>query len=152
MTNLIRSAIVAILALTISAASASAAPSAAAIEQTVRGYWSALSSMNTEEALALFAEGAESVDPWGSPAVVGTEARRQAYAGLSGAFRSVTFAVGRLKINGDRAAVSWSARATLADGRSVSFDGIDVFEFDDRGLITKQWGYWDPSFMMPQSN
>ncbi len=137
------------MAALVAASAATAAPAAASIEETVRSYWSALSAMEPEKALALFADGAESIDPWGAPPVVGTEARRQAYAGLSGAFRGVTFSVVRLKITGDRAAVAWTADATTADGRRVSFDGIDVFEFDEDAMITRQWGYWDPTILMP---
>ena len=29
-------------------------------------------------------------------------------------------------------------------------EGIDIFEFNDRGTIQMMWGYWDPADMMAQ--
>lgn len=123
--------------------------SADKVSETVSGYWTALSALNIEAALELFADDAVSFDPFGVPPVEGAAARREAFLGLAQAFETLRFSQDSVHISGNRAAVKWSSVAKMKDGRSVEFAGIDVFEINSDGKIQTLWGYWDPSILFP---
>ena len=47
-------------------------------------------------------------------------------------------------IAGNSAAVKWTGQLTAKNGRSLTFEGIDVLDVNDEGKIQAVRAYWDP--------
>jgi hypothetical protein len=45
-------------------------------------------------------------------------------------------------VDGDRAAVPWSAQTTLVDGGAEDLDGVSLLRFDGDGLVIEQRDIW----------
>ena len=45
-------------------------------------------------------------------------------------------------VDGDRAAVAWSAEAKLKDGGAEKLAGVSLLRFDADGLVTEQRDFW----------
>jgi steroid delta-isomerase len=46
--------------------------------------------------------------------------------------------------------VKWTGRGTGKNGRTVTFEGIDILEVNAAGKIQTIKGYWDPAAMMAE--
>jgi steroid delta-isomerase len=122
--------------------------SAATIRQTVAAYFAATRARDADAWLATFAEDAVSHDPVGAPPSEGHRGLRQFWQTVTAAFDTVGLTEGPVFVAGNRAAVWWKGAGVGVNGRTVSFEGIDVFEVNDAGKIQRMWGYWDPSKLM----
>lgn len=118
------------------------------VEQTLNAYYAALNNLEPDAFVDTFAPDAVSNDPVGAPPNVGHAGVRQFISGIQAAFSKVDMSQDFTSIAGDRAAVKWTVNGVLADGRNVTFAGIDVFEFNTDGKIQNLWGYWDPSVLL----
>jgi hypothetical protein len=45
-------------------------------------------------------------------------------------------------VDGDRAAVEWSAETKLRDGRAEKLAGVSLLRFDSAGLVVEQRDFW----------
>jgi len=117
------------------------------VEQTLNAYYTALNDLAPDAFVDTFAPDAVSNDPVGAPPNEGHAGIRQFINGIAGAFSKVSMSQDFTSIAGDRAAVKWTVNGTMANGRSVTFEGIDVFELGPDGKIQRLWGYWDPSVL-----
>jgi len=117
------------------------------VEQTLNAYYAALNDLASDAFVDTFAPDAVSNDPVGAPPHEGHAGIRQFINGIAGAFSKVDMSQDFTSIAGDRAAVKWTVNGVLGDGRRVTFEGIDVFEFGADGKIQRLWGYWDPSVL-----
>jgi hypothetical protein len=45
-------------------------------------------------------------------------------------------------VDGDRAAVEWSAETKLRDGRTEKLAGVSLLRFDEDGLVVEQRDFW----------
>jgi hypothetical protein len=45
-------------------------------------------------------------------------------------------------VDGDRAAVEWSAETRLKDGGTEKLAGVSLLRFDDAGLVIEQRDFW----------
>jgi hypothetical protein len=45
-------------------------------------------------------------------------------------------------VDGDRAAVEWSAETKLKDGGTEKLAGVSLLRFDDAGLVIEQRDFW----------
>jgi len=45
-------------------------------------------------------------------------------------------------VDGDRAAVEWSAETKLKDGGTETLAGVSLLRFDADGLVTEQRDFW----------
>ena len=99
----------------------------------------------------LYADDAIVEDPAGSSPLVGRPEILAFYRGALERVRpegvTVTGPV-RILADGGTAAVPLQSRS-LRDGRRVAVDIIDVFTFDDAGLITSMRAYWGPENVTP---
>ena len=116
----------------------------------VQQYFAATRTMNVEAWLACFADDAMSYDPYGSTPIHGKAGLRQFFMNVAKAFTEIGFTEDFVAVTDNRAAVKFTVRGTGANGRVVRGEGIDVFEFNDRGTIQTMWGYWDPAALMVQ--
>lgn len=120
------------------------------ISTTVRDYFAAICDMNADAWVNTFAEDAVSRDPVDAPAMNGHEEIRRFFEGIAGAFKEVKMTADHVFVTSRGAAVKWTGTGTGKNGRSVRFEGIDVFELNDAGKIQKVFAYWNPQELMMQ--
>ena len=119
-------------------------------QNQVSRYFAAIRAMDVEAWLATFAEGAVSEDPYGSPPHEGKVALGQFFNAIASAFESVAMRADHLFISGNAAAVKFTITGKGKNGRDVVAEGIDVFEFDEEGLIRRIKAYWNPAAMLAE--
>jgi steroid delta-isomerase len=120
------------------------------ISKAIKAYFAAIRSMDGEAWLATFAPNATSYDPVGAPPTVGHDALRQFFAAIVAPFDKVGLTEDHVFIAGNGAAVKWTGRGKGKNGRDVRFEGIDIFEFNEEGLIQTVRAYWNPAEVMMQ--
>ncbi len=120
------------------------------IEKAVAEYFAALRAMDAERWANTFAENAVSHDPVGAPPINGRAELRQFLQNIFMAFEKVGLTEDHVFINGNEAAVKWTGRGVSKNGREVMFEGIDVIEVNDKGLIQTVRAYWNPAALMAQ--
>jgi len=120
------------------------------IQKVIADYFAATRAMDSEAWVATFAEDAVSHDPVGAPPLEGKEALRQFFAGITGAFETVGLTEDSVFVAGNGAAVKWTGRGKGRNGREVTFEGIDVFEINEDGLIQQVRAYWNPAALMAE--
>ena len=121
-------------------------------QQCIKDYFSALSNKDCDAWLATFANDGANHDPVGTPSNTGHAALRQYFLTVSASFASVEIAADEFLLQGNRAAVTWSAQAVGHNDRIVKFSGIDIFEMNAAGTIQFLWGFWDPAAMFAELN
>ena len=114
----------------------------------VQRYFAATRTMNVDAWLACFADDAVSHDPYGAPPIQGKAGLRQFFMNVAKAFKENGFTEDYVAVTGNRAAVKFTVRGVGKNGTAVTGEGIDVFEFNDRGVIQTMWGYWDPAALI----
>jgi steroid Delta-isomerase len=120
------------------------------ISRGVRAYFAAIRGMDADAWLATFAPDATSYDPIDAPPHAGHDALRQFFDGIAGAFEKVNFVEDHVFIAGNSAAVKWTANGRGKNKRDVRFEGIDIFDFNEQGLIQTVRAYWNPTEVMMQ--
>lgn len=123
-------------------------PSPAVIHRTVAAYFAATRTRDPDAWLATLAEDAVSHDPVGGAPTVGHGGLRQFFDLIASVFETLAITEDHVFVAGNGAAVKFTGRGVGKNGREVTFEGIDVFEVNERGLIQTVWGYWDPSRLM----
>ena len=116
--------------------------------QTVTEYFSAVRNMDVDLYLAVFAEDGKAEDPVGTPLSIGKDALRAFFIGITGAFNSIDLAEDAIFINGNSAAVKWNGTAVGKNGKTISWQGVDVIDCNDEGKITLVRAFWDPAPVM----
>jgi steroid delta-isomerase len=109
----------------------------------IRQYFEAVSSGDADALVALFAEDAHFNDPVGTPVLHGHDGVRRFHKGLTRAWERLDMDVETAFIRGDRGAAQWTAEGRSTSGKDIEFEGINLFEVDDAGRITRLEGYWD---------
>jgi ketosteroid isomerase-like protein len=123
-------------------------PTPEQVREIATRYAEAVGKADKEAILACFAEDAEVVDPYPSPAVSGHE-------GIGGFWDRVlsmgtpqSFEIEHIAVTADRAAFLFSLAIDVG-GSPLGVRGFDVISVDDAGLITALTAYWDPATMAP---
>lgn len=112
--------------------------------EAVHLYFKATQTGSADMWLSRFAEGAVVEDPVGSEPICDRGALRAQGEAFVNGFREVGLYPGFVSVAGNRAAAGWEGRAVAHDGQSLTFQGIDTFEFDENGRIVHMMGYWTP--------
>ncbi|MGA7933694.1 MAG: nuclear transport factor 2 family protein [Kovacikia sp.] len=119
------------------------------IQSAIQQYFAAIRGSNkVDNIVACFAEDCISQDPVDAPALNGTAEVRQFFQTIVGLFATVELTEEFISIHGQEAAVKWSGFGIGKNGREVTFEGIDIFEFDANGKIQSVKGYWNPTAML----
>jgi steroid delta-isomerase-like uncharacterized protein len=120
-------------------------------KQTVEAYFEALSRLDAEAWIGLFAETAISRDPVDARPWEGKDALAKFFARMRAALQSIEMVPDEVYVRGNFAAVRWHGRAWAKDGQKMaSFGGIDTFEVDPDGRLVRVDAYWHPEEMMRQ--
>lgn len=120
------------------------------ISKAIKAYFAALRAMDMEAWIATFAPDATSYDPVGAPPTIGHDALRQFFSAIVAAFEKVGLTEDHVFIAGNGAAVKWTGRGKGKNGRDIRFEGIDIFELNEAGLIQTVRAYWNPAEVMMQ--
>ena len=105
-------------------------------------YVDSFNRQDREQFLALFADGVVQIDPVGSAPSTGVAALATFWDTLFAGCDGVDFRVTDLVVSGNEAALVFHITQTVGAG-FTDIDGIDVFEFDERGRIARIKGYSD---------
>jgi steroid Delta-isomerase len=124
--------------------------SADLVRAAVARYFAAIRAGDPDAWVATFAEDGESHDPVDAPPVKGHAALREFFLRMAGAFTEVELWGEQVFVSGSSAAVKWTGRGTGRNGRAVTFEGIDVFEINADGRISRLWAYWDLAALMAE--
>ena len=118
------------------------------VEQAVAEYFAAIRAMDPDRWTQVFAEYAVSYDPVGTPPLRGHEALRQFLTQICSGFTTIGLTEDNVFINDNSAAVKWTGKGIGRNGKSVSFEGVDVIQCDESGKIVLVNTYWDPGPVM----
>lgn len=121
-----------------------------AIEAVVTAYFTNMAAMNPEGWVDSFAEDAISHDPVGHPPMKVHEGFREFFQRMQGVFEQLEATTEHIFVAENEAAVKWTMRGESKSGKSVTFEGITVFEVNDAGKIQTTRAYWNPAAMMAQ--
>jgi steroid Delta-isomerase len=116
------------------------------IQATIDRYFAATRSPDKAAGMvACFAPDTISYDPADGPALAGHAGLLQGFQQIGSFFTDLELAADFTAINGNTAAVKWSGRGTGKNGVNVTFEGIDLFEFNVTGQIQTLRAYWNPA-------
>lgn len=119
-----------------------AAPDRAVLETTVRAYAAAWGARDREAWLATFAASATQEDPVGDGARRGRDEIGEFWDRAMAAYDSLEIVPRDIFICGREAAMEWTIHAVTCEG-AVTFNGVDVFTFDEDGRILSVRAYWE---------
>ncbi len=101
------------------------------------------STAGTPRAIAeQFAPDAVQADPVSNPPNVGRDAIAAFFTGGIGASDTWRFEAKRVHTCGNHVAIDFEI-AVVTGGRTMTIDGIEVFDVGDDGLFTSAHAYWD---------
>jgi steroid delta-isomerase len=121
------------------------------IRSTVQQYFQASQSDDPVEAMvACFAPDSVNYDPAEGAALRGHDQLRQFFRQIADRFVTIGLQAEFISINGNEAAVKWIGQGISTMGRSVKFEGIDLFEFNTAGKIQSMRAYWNPGTMLAE--
>lgn len=118
------------------------------VNKAISDYFAAISSLDCEAWVAIFAADAVSYEP-GNP-LEGHDALRAFFNGVAAGFETLEMKPDQIFIVGNEAGVKWSANGVGKTGRSAKFEGVDFFAVNEEGKIQTVKGFWDPAAMMAQ--
>jgi steroid Delta-isomerase len=87
-------------------------------------------------------------DPVGSPPIKGTDAILKRGKEFMANFQTVGLYPEYVSVHNFKAAAKWNGRGITKDKRSLKFEGINFFEFDETGKINNLVGFWNPADMV----
>jgi steroid Delta-isomerase len=114
------------------------------VAAAVAEYFAATRAMDADRWVATFAPTATSNDPVGAPPLHGHAALHAFISGIFSLFHTTGLTENSVFITGDTAAVKWTGSGNAKNGKSVSFEGIDIITVDAAGKISLVNAYWDP--------
>lgn len=114
------------------------------LRDTVTRYAAGVTARDRDGIVALFTADAVMTDPVGSPPHVGRDAIRAVFADIFDTTTSGEFSILRAYQAGNRVAIEFSVTfRTRTDATTTT--GVEVFAFDDQGLIQALDAYWNQS-------
>jgi steroid Delta-isomerase len=124
-------------------------PSPEQVRAALDAYAAAYNRNDRDAFLDVFADDGVIVDPVGTPAHEGREARGAFWDTVHQMTERITFDVKDVVVCGNEAAMVFSINAGSGEGGGVKIDVVDIFEVDDDGKVTLMKAYWDMSRATP---
>jgi steroid Delta-isomerase len=119
------------------------------LPHSVRSYFEALRTGNSELFASAFAADAVVHDPVGTDPVVGTEQLKKVPAHVSSLFSSFDGIVpDEAYLSGNAASVRWTGQGTTPQGARVRWSGISTYFLNDAGLIQTAYVVFDLAEVM----
>ncbi|WP_315788679.1 nuclear transport factor 2 family protein [Fischerella sp. JS2] len=120
------------------------------ITNLIANYFSNIAAMNAEDWIENFTEDAISYNPVGEPPTKIHENFRAFINQLKTVFNKLEATTEHIFIAGNEAAVKWTMQGISKTDKSVTFEGITVFEINNFGKIQTTRAYWNPALMLAQ--
>jgi steroid delta-isomerase len=115
---------------------------------TVAAYFAAMGALDSDRMAAVFAANGV-LDYPGRPTVHGQAAARAFYQGVVGAMTTARAVALEVFPADSGAAVKWQLEFTGKNGRTVRFDGINVYDINEQGEVERLRVYYDASVLAP---
>ena len=115
-------------------------PEVAQVESWVRRYFKATRSGNARVWFSAFAENAVVEDPVGNSPLTTGRAILAHVDDFIGAFETIGLYENFIHVNSNEAVAKWTGHGTTTHGQEVTFEGVDLFEFDSLGKIVRLCG------------
>jgi ketosteroid isomerase-like protein len=116
--------------------------SEANIQAALQAYFDGINSERYGDVGALFAPEGELKAP-GSGWLRGPDEVQTYFAAALGPYPEHRDTPTRILVSGSTATVEIHFKGALAGGPEIEFDAVDVFDFDDDGLITRLTSWYD---------
>ena len=113
------------------------------VEIVVETFYDALRENDVEWWNSLFAEDGVLVDPVGTPARHGRAEIQGFLSGVLSLCDKFGVSENYVFVHENTAVVKWAGNGIGKNGRSFTFEGIDIFEINERGKIQSLKAYWD---------
>jgi steroid delta-isomerase len=126
-------------------------PTPEQVRAAVDAYVAAYGANDRDAFLEVFADDGVIVDPVGSPAHSGREARGAFWDTVHQLTERLTFDVKDVTVCGNEAAMVFRIHAGSGDEGGIQIDAVDIFEVDDDGKVALMKAYWDMSRAVPAS-
>ena len=110
---------------------------ASEVERLIERYNAAWNRQDLDEIASMHAPSIVFQNHTADEAVEGAEAVREHIAGIFSRWPDMSFRARRLYAREDFAACEWTATATASDGRTLEWDGVDLFPIVDGRLARK---------------
>lgn len=117
-------------------------------QETISEYFAAIRAMDADRFANTFTPDGITHDPVGTPPHSGRAQIREFISGIMSGFESVGLTEDHVFVSANSAAVKWTGRGTTKNGAEVTFEGIDVIDFDEDGKIQLVRAFWDPAPVM----
>jgi steroid Delta-isomerase len=117
-------------------------PDRGAIEKTIRAYAAAWAARDREGWLDTFADFATQEDPVGERTRRGRDEIGEFWDCAMSAYESLEIVPRDIFVAGREAAMEWTINAAVPEG-TITFDGVDVFTFDEAARIVSVRAYWE---------
>lgn len=118
----------------------------AVLEATIRAYAASWAARDREAWLGTFATDATQEDPVGVPVRRGHREIGEFWDREMARYQSIEIVPREIFVIGPEAAMVWTINGVTDDG-AESFDGVDVFRFDEAGLISSVRAFWERSWL-----
>lgn len=122
------------------------------VTNIITEYFAAISALDAERWVATFAEDAISHEPGNT--LTGHAALRGYFNAVASGFERLSMQADQVFPVGNEAGVNWSATGVGRNGRTVKFEGVDVFVIHaagkEAGKIQTVKGYWNPAAMLAE--
>jgi steroid Delta-isomerase len=123
-------------------------PTPEQVRTAVDAYCAAYDTTDKQSFLDLFTDDGVVLDPVGTPAHVGRDARAGFWDGVHAMADSISFDVHHVHVCAEQAAMVFTINAHVGDG-GMAIDAVDIFTVDDDGRITALTAYWDMAAARP---
>lgn len=110
----------------------------------IRAYAASWAARDREAWLRTFATEGSQEDPVGGPVRRGHREIGEFCDREMARYRSIEIVPREIFVIDHEAAMVWTING-VTDHDPVSFDGVDVFQFDDAGLISRVRAFWERS-------
>jgi steroid Delta-isomerase len=111
------------------------------IDTTIGAYAAAWATRDREAWLRTFAADATQEDPVGDPVRRGHDEIGKFWDREMARYKSIEIIPRDVIVIGREAVMVWTINGATSEG-AVSFNGVDVFHFDDSGRITSIRAFW----------
>lgn len=120
-----------------------------AIEATIRAYAAAWAARDREAWLRTFAADATQEDPVGDPVRRGHNEIGAFWDREMARYKSIEIIPREVFVIGREAVMVWTINGVTPEG-AVSFDGVDLFHFDEGDRITSVRAFWQRGLLQRQ--
>ena len=120
------------------------------VNRVISQYFEAISRLEMDQWVSLFAEDGYIEDPVGSRPYIGHQQLAIFFKGVLRFFSEINMTIKDIKEEDEYISVTWVADAITYNNNKITFSGQEAFQIDAEGKISAAEVYWDPSMISDQ--